>query len=427
MRVLYTLAMLLATPLLLGHLALRGFRNRDYWRRWGERFAFGGRPLPTGGIVVHAVSVGEVNAAAPLIEALGERWPDCPLTVTCFTPTGSDQVRHLFGDDIAHRYLPIDLPGAVRRFMNRTQPRLLIIMETEIWVNLYREAHARGIPIMLANARISNRSMKRYRRIRGITRLALGVVDTIAAQSPRDADRLTELGARPEAVRVTGNLKFDMQPDPTIPTRGAALRAGWGSERPVWVAGSTHDLDEQTLLEAHATLLERWPDLLLVLVPRHPERFARGGPPFRQSRLHVAQRSLAQPAHHDTQVYLADTMGELLNFYAAADIAFVGGSFAPIGGHNALEPAALGKPVLFGPHMQNSADITEQLIESGGARQVEDAEALVEVVDEWLASPGERARAAEQAQALVDSGRGAVPTTVTEVERLLAPDANDNG
>jgi 3-deoxy-D-manno-octulosonic-acid transferase len=419
MRRLYSLAIYLITPLALLHLVFRGLRNRDYLRRWSERFARFEAPDETGGIIVHAVSVGEVNAASPLVRALAKMFPDLPLTLTTFTPTGSDRIRALYGDSYFHVYAPIDLPGAVRRFFDRLEPRLLVIMETEIWPNLYFEAARRGIPVMIANARISDQSISGYRRLRTLTGAALRQVARIAAQSELDAVRLIDIGADPDRVEVTGNLKFDVKLPPGLSEQGESMHMAWGVGRQVLVAGSTHEGDEPPVLEAFSKLLKTFPDALLILVPRHPERFARAAQLAKSAHLRVSMRSDGLACPGTTQCFIIDTMGELINFYAACDVAFVGGSLDTIGGHNVLEPAALAKPVLVGPHTFNFEDITEQLLDAGAAIRVADTQELERAVSRLFSDADMRDRMGRTGQELVLSGKGALARTLEIAEELL--------
>ncbi|MEJ2382812.1 MAG: lipid IV(A) 3-deoxy-D-manno-octulosonic acid transferase [Xanthomonadales bacterium] len=424
MRRFYTVLLYLVLPLVLLFLLLRSLRNPGYRARWGERFGRFAAPRRTGGIAVHAASVGEVNAASALIGALARQYPNEPLTVTTFTPTGSERVRAGFGDAAFHVYAPLDLPGAVRRFLDRVRPRLLVVMETEIWPNLYAEAAARGIPILIANARISQRSFGRYRRLQGLTAEALGNTARIVAQSAGDAARLRALGAADERLTVTGNLKFDVNLPPGLVEEAEAIRVAWGAQRPVLVAGSTHEREEAALLDAFRGVLTSFPDALLVLVPRHPERFARAAQSARNAGLNVALRSSGAACPADVQCFLVDAMGELLRYYAVGDVAFVGGSLEPVGGHNVLEPAALGRPVLVGPHTFNFSDITAQLIEAGAARQVADGAALQAAVVALFADADERDRMGSAARRLVASGQGALARTLDEIERLLTAAAD---
>jgi 3-deoxy-D-manno-octulosonic-acid transferase len=423
MRSLYTLLIYLAMPLVLIYLLARGLRSRDYLKRWRERFGRFEAPTQQGGIIVHAVSMGEVNAASMMVRELARRFPDHPLCLTTLTPTGSARVRELFGESVFHVYIPFDLPGAVRRFLGRVRPRLLVIMETEIWPNLYYEASARGIPILIVNARISAHSIASYRRLRGLTGSALHRASAIGAQSLLDRERLLEIGARSEQLTVTGNMKFDVRVPPSLAEQGEAIRVAWGTQRPVLVAGSTHEGDERALLTAFVRLLTVVPDALLVLVPRHPERFGRAAQLARQAGLNVALRSSSLSCPPDVQCFIVDAMGELLLFYAACDLAFVGGSLEPIGGHNVLEPAALSKPVVFGPHTGNFAEITEQMLGCGAAMRVADAAELEAALLRLFADPDQRDRMGQSGARLVRSGQGAVDRTLVLIEAQLTPTA----
>ncbi|MGK2925896.1 MAG: lipid IV(A) 3-deoxy-D-manno-octulosonic acid transferase [Lysobacterales bacterium] len=419
MRSFYSFLLILATPLALLYLISRGLRSPDYFHRWGERFARFGASPRSGGIVVHAASMGEVNAASTLVRDLVLRWPDLPLCVTTLTPAGSTRVRALFGESVFHVYAPLDLPWVVRRFFDRVQPRLLIVMETELWPNLYHEAAGRDIPILIANARISGRSFGRYRRLRGLTSSVLGQVSSIGAQSEQDAARLLELGAAPARVSVTGNLKFDVRLPVGLAEEGEAIRRAWGTQRPVLLGGSTHEGDELPLLAAFARLLQPFPEALLVLAPRRPERFARTAQLARGAGLAVALRSdgIAFPA--GTQCLVVDSLGELQTFYAACDVAFVGGSLEHHGGHNVLEAAALSRPVVVGPHTFNFEEITRQLVAQGAALRVGDAEELHTALLQLLTDADLRDRMGQSGLALVRSGQGAVERTLALAGELL--------
>jgi 3-deoxy-D-manno-octulosonic-acid transferase len=423
MRSLYSLLLYAATPLVLLYLFLRGLRSRGYLRRWPERFAFFSPPPRRGGIAIHAVSMGEVNAASELVRELARRFPDEPLYFTTLTPTGSDRVSELFGGKLFHVYAPFDLPGAVQRFLGRLQPRLLVIMETEIWPNLFHAAGTRGIPMLIANARISPRSFERYRRIRPLTAAALDQVARIAAQSPADAERLIGLGADQARINITGNLKFDLKLPPSLLEQGEVLRLAWGTQRPVLVAGSSHEADERPLLAAFGRLLPSFPNALLVLVPRHPERFGKAAQLARNAGLRVALHSEGAGCPLSAQCFVVDAMGELLRFYAASDVAFVGGTLAPIGGHNLLEPAALSRPVLFGPHTANVADIAPQLLNGGAAIQVATEEELGEALTTLFGDAELRDRMGRAGFELVRNGQGAVGRTLAIIEEMLTAEA----
>jgi 3-deoxy-D-manno-octulosonic-acid transferase len=419
MRAIYSLAMYLATPLFLLHLAFRGLRHPSYFQRWRERFAWFKQAVRSGGIVVHAASVGEVNAASPLIQALIKRFPDRKITVTTFTPTGSEQVRTLFGESVYHVYAPLDLPGAVSRFFRHLQPQLLVIMETEIWPNLYFTARRRGLPILVANARISERSMRGYRRLSGLTRDALASVSHFAAQSDIDAERLLACGAEPEKVAVYGNLKFDVSLPPDLLEHGLMMRRQWGTERPVLLAGSTHEGEDEAVLSAFTQVLKSFPDALLILVPRHPERFTRVALLAENTGLNTALLSRDNTCGPDNACFVIDAMGALLRYYAACDIAFVGGSLVPIGGHNVLEPAALAKPVIVGPHTFNFEEIVTQLVAHGGALKIDDAQALQKAVCSLFDRNTEREQMGQAGKALASSGQGALAATLEAIDHLL--------
>jgi len=419
MRKLYSLLIYLITPLVLLYLAFRGLRSRDYLKRWPERFAFFDTPEATGGVVVHAASMGEVNAASVLVSKIEQRHAELPLCLTSLTPTGSDRVHTLFGETVFHVYAPLDLPGSVKRFFDHVQPRLLIIMETEIWPNLYCEAASRNIPILIANARISESSVGGYKRFRKMTALALSQVSRIAAQSSKDAARLIEIGADEARLTVTGNLKFDVRLPPSLIEQGESIRLAWGTDRLVLLAGSTHEGDEGPLLEAFNGVLESFPGALLVLVPRHPERFGRAAQLARAAGLRVCLRSDGISCPRSTQCFVIDSVGELLRYYAASDVAFVGGSIDTTGGQNVLEPAALCKPVLVGPHTFNFEEITQQLIDRQAAFRIHNAVELEAAIRRLFNDPELRDRMGREGLKLVKSGQGALDRTLEIVDSLL--------
>jgi 3-deoxy-D-manno-octulosonic-acid transferase len=420
LRFLYTLAMFLATPVLVLRLLLRGLRSPpQHHRRWLERFGSFEAPGFSGSLWVHAVSVGEVNAAEPLIKALRRSYANAPLVITTVTPTGAARVQQLFGDSVFHVYLPYDLPFAVRRFMKRVRPRLAVIVETEIWPNLYFACRRRGIPLMIVNARLSARSMRGYKPLRSLAASALRCVNVIAAQSRTDAARYRLLGADPQTVLVSGNMKFDMPIPEGAVAAGAAMRAHWGARRPVWMAASTHDGEELAALEAHLKVLQRLPDALLLLAPRHPERFRLVEHTVRNLGFRVATRSADGVPAGTHQVCVIDAMGELMPFFAGSDAAFVGGSLVPIGGHNVLEPAALSVPVLVGPHTFNFEEITRSLIEQGGAERVSAADQLGPHLLQLLLDASRRERMGDAAQLVFERERGAVQRVMRLVDGLL--------
>ena len=349
MRFAYATLTYLLLPVYACYWFFRGLGNRTYWDRFGQRFGMGYPRLVGGCIWVHAVSVGEVQAAVPLVNALTERFPDRHLLITTVTPTGAARVRLLFGDSVEHCYIPFETPNAVTNFFNAMEPEIALIMETEIWPNLYHECGRRNIPLVLVSARISPKSARSYRKLLPLFKETLSHGIVIAAQSQVDADRFRSLGAAAERTWVTGNIKFDIEMVEDLPERGALLRRDNFEDRPVWVAASTHDREEKLVLYAHRQVQKRFPAAVLVLIPRHPERFATVRTLLHKEGFRFVSRTDGLPCTSDTEVYLVDTMGEVPLFYAAANVAFVGGTLVPIGGHNLLEPAALGRPVITGP------------------------------------------------------------------------------
>lgn len=419
-RHLYTLLLHLALPLIALRLALRARKAPAYARRIRERFSFGLPPMQTGGIWVHAVSVGESIAAAPMIRALQARHPELPITVTCMTPTGSERIQALFGNSVQHCYLPYDLPWAAARFLNRVKPRLAVVMETELWPNHIHQCAKRGIPVAVANARLSERSARGYARFGKLTAPMLAELSLIAVQTQAEAQRFLALGARPECVDVTGSIKYDLKIDAELPQRAAELRRQWQTEqRPVWIAASTHAGEDEIILAAHRQLLKTRTDTLLILVPRHPERFEAVHELCLNQGLTTRRRSTGQDVQAGDQVLLGDTMGELLFLYALTDIAFVGGSLVANGGHNLLEPAALSKPVLSGPHLFNFLEIATQLREAGALSEVENAEQLAGRLATLLDAPTEMARMSQAGLAVLKANQGALQRLLTGLQRLL--------
>ena len=417
---LYSLVLHLAFPVTLYHLIWRGMRQREYLHRWNERYAWlDGQLELEGAIWVHAVSVGEVLAARPLVDGLLAKHPGRPLLVTTITPTGSERVRALWGDQVHHVYLPYDLGSMVRRFLDWAKPSLAVIVETEIWLNLYVECGRRGIPLMMVNARLSERSLRGYLPVRSLARVAMQAVRLIAAQSTADASRLARIGADPARIVVTGNLKYDLAvPEGTI-EQGAQRRQGWGASRPVWIAASTHPPEEEAMLNTHARFLATHPDGLLLWAPRHPERFGPVAEAAAARGLRVGTRREQRLPGPTTQVFVIDTIGELLDFYASADVAFVGGSLCDVGGHNALEPAALGVPSVVGPHTFNFAEVTRRLRDAGALVQAPDALAVGTALIELVGDAGRRATMGAAGRTQVGEMSGALDRTLALIDEVL--------
>lgn len=419
MQILYNLLTYILLLPYAGYWFVRGIINRTYWHKFPQRLGID-YPKLERCIWVHAVSVGEVVAAVPLIRALLARYPDRPLLVTTVTPTGAARVAAIFGDDVYHAYIPFEMPQAVDNFFASVNPELALVLETEIWPNLYRGCGVRDIPLVLVSARISPKSVRSYRRLLPLFRETLSHGIIIAAQTEADAERFLSLGAAPERTRVTGNIKFDIELPQDLAERGGDIRADLFGDRPVWVAASTHDGEEAIVLEAHQRLLERIPGLLLILVPRHPQRFAAVRDLVEKQGMEVVARTEAQQCKASTAVFLGDTMGELTLFYAASDVAFVGGSLVPIGGHNLLEPAALGLPLVSGPHVFNAQEIAAMFIEKGACRIAGDAEQLTDVVEDMLTDYDKAKECGELGRRILEQNRGALQRLLAMIEPLLA-------
>jgi len=409
-RRLYTLLVVLALPVATLLVLWRGLRDRNYWRGWGERFGRGASPkVATRRLWIHAVSVGEVQAAASLVQALRAAWPDLSLTLTSATPAGRERARALFGTQVDVRYGPYDLPWCVRGTLRRARPAMLLIMETEIWPNLLAECAAAAVPVIFMSARLSARSAARLRAFGSLLRPALESGVAVVAQTVTDAGRFESLGVPAEHIEVGGNLKFDREPAATARAQGAALRALYAAARPMWVAGSTHAGEEQAALAAHLALRALHPAALLVLAPRHRPRFD-----------HSHRDHLGPAACAAIAVLLLDSLGDLETCYAAADVAFVGGSLVPVGGHNLLEPAALGVATLSGPHLGNAPEVARLLSQGGGLRIVRDAAELATALRELLGDDAARARLAAAGHAAVNANRGALKHLLERIRVQLA-------
>ncbi len=409
MRLLYTSLLYLLVPFVLLRLLWRGLELRDYWFRWNERFGFVSRPEQDVAVWVHAVSVGESLAALPLIRALVAQHGERRVLVTTMTPTGSARVREALGDKVLHTYVPYDLPDAVARYITRMRPQQVVVMETELWPNLFRALSRRNIPLTIANARLSPRSFRGYSRFRSSISGVLADCARIAAQSEADAQRFRQLGAVAAKVSVMGNIKFDMAlPDAQI-AQGRALR----DDAPAWIAASTHEGEEDAALTVHREVIKTFPNARLILVPRHPQRFDAVEKLISKTTLSMQRRSALDGAAPSASVLLGDSMGEMFMYFSMADVAFVGGSLVPVGGHNVLEPAALGLPVLFGPQMHNFVAARDLLLETSAAEQVSDDVKLTYAVLALLRDPA-------RAQAMGLAGQQAVAANRGALNKLLA-------
>lgn len=422
MRWLYTLVFYISLPLILGRLLWRGRKAPAYRRRWGERFGrFSAIVTDSPLIWVHAVSVGESIAAAPMLKALMKRHPENRFLVTTTTPTGSEQVRKLFGDSVDHVYAPYDLPDCIGRFLKRTNPVCLIIMETELWPNTVAMCRGRGIPVVLANGRLSEKSARGYGKINRLMRPVFRKLSAAAVQHQDDARRMQALGLPPERTHVTGNIKFDLTLSDELRRKAAHLKSAINqfTERLVWIAASTHRGEDEKILAAFSRARKELPALFLILVPRHPERFGEVAGICEEQGWSVRRRSENPTFDAAADVLLGDTMGELLLLFGAADLTFVGGSLVPVGGHNLIEPAAWGLPIVTGKHLFNFAEASRLLLEAEALEVVQDDRALAEVITEMGRDEAKRRRMGDRALAVANANRGALEKLLDVIETTL--------
>ena len=424
LRFLYSLLLIFSVPLILLRLYWRGYRVPGYRQRISERF---GRYTPSPGfdltkttIWIHAVSVGETIAAEPLVKALSQTYPAAQILLTYMTPTGADRVDALFGDTIFHCYLPYDLPTAVNRFLTRIKPNLLIIMETELWPNLIHQCKKRGVKIILANARLSEKSVAGYARFSGLTKPMLQSINAIAAQSTQDANRFLALGAPADKIFVTGSLKFNVEQDSKTQANDSFFNFMKNSDRTVLIAASTREGEEVKVISAYKEVQRTIPNTLLLLVPRHPERFAEVGKLCEKNELTTICRSSQRTADASTQVILGDSMGEMFDYYSVADIAFVGGSLVDTGCQNVLEPAALALPVVVGPSQFNFEQICKQLESAGGLKTVANEQELATFLVELIEDEFKRNQMGLAARSVIDANQQALPALLSVIEKVFS-------
>jgi 3-deoxy-D-manno-octulosonic-acid transferase len=420
-RFFYSVSIYLLSPIILLRLLYRALRAPAYARRWRERFGFVAQTNGGKTIWLHSVSVGETLAAVPLVKALQQRYPDYRLTVTCMTPTGSERIQAAFGDSVDHYYAPYDLPDSVARFLNRVRPELLLIMETELWPNTIAACSSRSIPVILANGRLSAKSAAAYGKIPRLVGSMLRSISAVVAQHDDDGNRFARLGLPPEALTISGNIKFDLHLDSEVRAKAQSLTTEWQGEnqRPVLLAASTHAGEDELILQAYGQIkaaLSVAP--LLVLVPRHPERFNQVAQLCEQAGFVVARRSTGEPTA-PADILLGDTMGELMSFYGACDLAFVGGSLVPTGGHNMIEAAAWGVPVVTGPHLFNFAEASRLLIEGDAMIVCEDADSLAEQCIGLFANRQRCTQMGDAAHRIAEANRGALDRLLAVIDHRL--------
>ncbi|MGP1627280.1 MAG: lipid IV(A) 3-deoxy-D-manno-octulosonic acid transferase [Aggregatibacter segnis] len=424
LRFFYTCVMYLAQPFLWLSLLAGSMKASRSRKRLGERYGLYCKlssPKPNG-VLIHAASVGEVIAAVPLIKRIQQDYPHLSITVTTMTPTGSDRVKAVFGESVTHVYLPYDLPDAVARFIGFVQPSLVVVIETELWFNLIHQLAKKQIPFVIVNARLSARSTKRYGWFKKALKPLLENITLIAPQDEVSLSRYAQLGIAPERLKLTGNIKYDLNLTADLLANISALKTQWSTSRPIWIAASTHEGEDEIILKSHRTLLQRFPDLLLILVPRHPERFNSVAQLIEQQGFNYIRRSGYLIPQAETQVLLGDSMGELMLLYGMADVALVGGSLVAHGGHNPLEPLAFKLPVISGKHTFNFPEIFAKLEARQGVLMTEEnPQAVAEAVAQFLESPTLSQRYGNAGYAVLNENRGALQ----RVMDLLKPYLNE--
>jgi 3-deoxy-D-manno-octulosonic-acid transferase len=420
MRSIYTCIFYFLLPFLFIRLYLRGFKNPDFRKRWSERLAIYHQAHEKNVIFFHAVSVGEVESIFPLIKQMLQQQPELKILMTTTTPTGSARVKAVMGEKVQHVYLPYDIPSLLQHFLNHFKPRLAVIVETEIWPNLFALCQENNIPLVIINARLSQSSYQGYQKIAALTKPALNNLTAIATQTQEDADRFVALTGDKDKVQAIGNIKFDLDVDASVIAQGQALRAALFPQRFVWIIASTHKEEEDFFLDIYPQLKEKIPELLLLIVPRRMERFGEVKRLCEKNQFQVVMRTSGQVCTQHTDVYLADTMGELKMLYAAADVAFVGGSMVPVGGHNVLEPAVTGIPVMFGSYMTNFKSIATGLLHAEAAIQCQNQLQLADAILKLYQQADYRQQLVENGMKFIKQNQGAVAKIIELLDKFAA-------
>lgn len=419
MRVFYTLLFYLLVPVILLRLYWRGFKAPEYRKRWQQRLALYNKKYSSQVIWIHAVSVGEAEAVFPLVKRLQKQYPEDKFLVTTTTPTGSARVQAVLADTVSHVYLPYDLPCVVKRFLAVFKPKIAIFMEKEIWPNIYHQCAKNNIPLTIINARLSANSAKGYQKIPALVKPALNCVAWVATQTEEDRHRFIEIGATEQHTLTTGNLKFDLEANDSLVQQAQIVKQKIFKNRFVWLIASTHEGEENVFLELYPQLKLQIPELLLMIVPRHPERFELVKQMAEKQSLNYCMRSGGQPCSEEIDVYIADTMGELKLLYGTADICFVGGSMVPVGGHNILEPAAMNVPIMFGPYMVNFKQISQNILDLDAAVQCLDQQDIVDQVLKLYSDKQSRTEMASKAKRFVDSNQGATKKVAELISSII--------
>ena len=423
LKIIYTPLLYLIQPFVVLRLLVRSRKSPNYRKRIAERYGFFKAPKSQPTLWVHSVSVGETIAAAPMVKRLIQQYPRHRVVVTTMTPTGSQQVKRIYGDQVFHVYAPYDLPGAIHRFLKKTAPDIAIFMETELWPNTLHACANRNIPIVIANARLSARSCRGYQRAGKLVQQMLSHVTVLAAQHKDDADRFLSLGLRPSQLHITSSLKYDLQLPENIDEKGQVLRQEWlkhkGANTLIVIASSTHKDEEALLLPIFQALQHNNGDLLFVIVPRHPERFDEINTLCKTAGFITARRSQGEPVTPQTNIVLADTMGEVPLLLAASDIVYMGGSLVPIGGHNFMEPAALGLPQVSGPYVFNFQHVTDTLVAANAMMIGKTPKEVKTALQQLLEQPNKREIMGKVAVSVVKQEQGALEKHMTLISHLL--------
>ncbi len=419
MRLVYHTLTYILLPFLILFWFVKSLLNKSYLDRLTQRFGFSYPKMNSGSIWIHAVSVGEVQATIPLVNELKYHYPNKEIIITTVTPTGSEQVKNIFKGTVRNSYIPFEVNFAIKNFFNSINPSVALIMETEIWPNLYKECGTRGIPLILVSARISGKSLVNYKRFLPLFRDTLSHGILIAAQSQIDADRFLALGACEDRTWIMGNIKFDFKVPEEIITKARTHRSKIFSGRKIWIAASTHDPEEEIILEAHKKISNKIGNILLILAPRHPERFAKITQILKDDEWTYSKKSDDQDIPESCQVLLVDTIGELLFFYACSDVAFVGGSLFPVGGHNLLEPASIGLPIITGAHTFNQKEMTDRLSQANALRIAHNSNSLSSNVIFFLKNPDESKNIGHKGKLIVENNKGAIKSLMKRLSIII--------
>lgn len=416
MRKIYTALLYLASPFIFLYLFFKTRKTRDYEKRWSELLGYAPSPIKSNGIWLHAVSLGELTAALPLIKAIKNEYPNDPLVVTTMTKSAAQRLQKEFNDTVTHIYVPLDFPSAARRFLQSTKPKLAIFMETELWPNRINACAEMKIPLFLANARISPNTFNSYARLTSLVTPMLQNFTRVIAQSESDAKRFQQLGMPASRITVAGNIKFDIEVPATIQAKAQDLRQHWKT-RPVWIAASTHEGEESIVLDAFKKIKQKIPSILLILVPRHSDRFTTVKNYCTEQGYNVALRTVGETDYSKTDIFIGNTTGELLLFYACSDIALVGGSLIPVGGHNLLEPASLGLPILVGPHVFNCRDIHQLLNDAKALINIDSSEQMATEIIRLFENKALMLDMGQNAKRVVEENRGALARHMEIIKR----------